>query len=158
MPAADAAVKKALSQDIVSRGKPPALSARETKTPRGNWPVNPYAQDCPTRLVLDRVADKWTVLLLILLARRPWRFNELRREIGGLTQKMASQTLKGLERDGLVKRKVTPTVPVTVEYSITPLGRTLSETVDALRIWAERHMSDVAKAQIQYDRTKAETV
>jgi DNA-binding HxlR family transcriptional regulator len=105
--------------------------------------------------VLDRIADKWTVLLLILLSQRSWRFNQLRREIGGLTQKMASQTLKGLERDGLVTRKVTPTVPVTVEYSITPLGRTLSETVDALRIWAERHMGDVAKAQLQYDRTKA---
>ena len=68
---------------------------------------------------------------------------------------MASQTLKGLERDGLVKRKVTPTVPVTVEYSITPLGRTLSDTVDNLRIWAEQHMSDVAKAQKLYDGIKA---
>lgn len=158
MPAAGALVKKALSRDMVSRERPPAKPARATKASRGNWPANPYAQDCPTRLVLDRIADKWTVLLLILLSHRPWRFNELRREIGGLTQKMASQTLKGLERDGLVTRKVTPTVPVTVEYSITPLGRTLSETVDALRIWAERHMSDVAKAQIQYDRTKAPTV
>ncbi|WP_458756164.1 winged helix-turn-helix transcriptional regulator [Afipia sp. TerB] len=115
------------------------------------WPANPYASDCPTRLVLDRIADKWTVLLLILLERRTWRFNELRREVGGLTQKMASQTLKGLERDGLVTRKVTPTVPVTVEYSITPLGRTLFATVDALRLWAETHMPDVTKAQEQYD-------
>jgi DNA-binding HxlR family transcriptional regulator len=64
---------------------------------------------------------------------------------------MASQTLKGLERDGLVKRKVTPTVPVTVEYSITPLGRTLEMTVDSLRLWAERHMADVARAQKLYD-------
>ena len=104
------------------------------------------------------LAGKFSVLLLILLSQRSWRFNELRREIGGLTQKMASQTLKGLERDGLVKRKVTPTVPVTVEYSITPLGRTLSDTVDNLRIWAERHMTDVARAQLQYDRTKAPTV
>ena len=158
MPARDAAVKKALFRDMVPVEKPPAKPARGNNAARGNWPTNPYAQDCPTRLVLDRIADKWTVLLLILLSRRPWRFNELRREIGGLTQKMASQTLKGLERDGLVKRKVTPTVPVTVEYSITPLGRTLSDTVDGLRIWAERHMSDVAKAQSQYDRTKAQTV
>ncbi len=103
--------------------------------------------------MLDRIADKWTVLLLVLLSRRSWRFNELRREIGGLTQKMASQTLKGLERDGLVSRKVTPTVPVTVEYSITPLGRTLSETVDGLRIWAEQHMAEVSKAQALYDNT-----
>ncbi len=153
MPPGSAVVKKALFRDMVPSEKP-----RAAKAARGNWPANPYAEDCPTRLVLDRIADKWTVLLLILLSRRSWRFNELRREIGGLTQKMASQTLKGLERDGLVSRKVTPTVPVTVEYSITPLGRTLSETVDALRVWAERHMGDVAKAQVQYDRTKAGTV
>jgi DNA-binding HxlR family transcriptional regulator len=149
MPLGDAAVKKALSRDMVSPAKPAAKPAL------GKWPADPYAANCPTRLVLDRIADKWTVLLLILLSRRPWRFNELRREIGGLTQKMASQTLKGLERDGLVKRKVTPTVPVTVEYSITPLGRTLSDTVDGLRIWAEQHMSDVAKAQKLYDGIKA---
>lgn len=147
MPAPSAAVKKALSRNMVSRGKPPGT------TVRGPPPANTYAQGCPTRQVLDRIADKWTVLLLILLSRRPWRFNELRREVGGLTQKMASQTLKGLERDGLVKRKVTPTVPVTVEYSITPLGRTLSDTVDALRIWAEQHLPAVAKAQRLYDGT-----
>lgn len=156
MPLGDPAVKKALNRDMVSTVKPqPKTTA---KPHRGSWPANPYAADCPTRLVLDRIADKWTVLLLILLSQRSWRFNELRREIGGLTQKMASQTLKGLERDGLVKRKVTPTVPVTVEYSITPLGRTLSDTVDNLRIWAERHMTDVARARLQYDRTKAPTV
>lgn len=156
MPLGEPAVKKALLQDMVPPAKP--APKRPAKTPRGSWPADPYAQDCPTRQVLDRIADKWTVLLLILLSRRSWRFNELRREIGGLTQKMASQTLKGLERDGLVTRKVTPTVPVTVEYSITPLGRTLSETVDSLRIWAEQHLPDVAKAQKQYDRTKAPTV
>jgi len=153
MPLGDAAVKKALSRDMVSPAKPAMKTT--AKRVRGKWPADPYAADCPTRLVLDRIADKWTVLLLTLLARRPWRFNELRREIGGLTQKMASQTLKGLERDGLVKRKVTPTVPVTVEYSITPLGRTLSDTVEGLRIWAEQHMPDVAKAQKLYDGMKA---
>lgn len=146
MPPESDVVKKALSRDLVSRKKPSARS-------RTKWPLDPYAEGCPTRLVLDRIADKWTVLLLILLAERPHRFNELRRKVGGLTQKMASQTLKGLERDGLVKRKVTPTVPVTVEYSITPLGRTLETTVDSLRLWAERHMADVAKAQKLYDGT-----
>lgn len=151
MPLSDPAVKKAPVRNLVSAAKPRANAV--ARPPRGNWPANPYAADCPTRLVLDRIADKWTVLLLILLSRRSWRFNELRREIGGLTQKMASQTLKGLERDGLVKRKVTPTVPVTVEYSITPLGRTLSDTVDNLRIWAERHMADVTRAQKLYDGT-----
>lgn len=156
MPLGEPAVKKALLRDMVPSAKP--VPKRPAKASRGSWPADPYAEDCPTRQVLDRIADKWTVLLLILLSRRSWRFNELRREIGGLTQKMASQTLKGLERDGLVTRKVTPTVPVTVEYSITPLGRTLSDTVDSLRIWAEQHLPDVAKAQKQYDRTKAPTV
>jgi DNA-binding HxlR family transcriptional regulator len=135
--------KKALPRDQVSQQK------LETES----WPANPYASNCPTRLLLDRIADKWTVLLLILLERRPWRFNELRREVQGLTQKMASQTLKGPERDGLVSREVRPTVPVTVVYAITPLGRTLFATVDALRLWAETHMPDVTAAQEHYDAT-----
>jgi DNA-binding HxlR family transcriptional regulator len=112
----------------------------------------PYAGDCPTRRVLDRVADKWTVLILGLLARKPIRFNELRRTIEGISQKMLAQTLRTLERDGLVNRTVTATVPVTVEYSITALGRTLSVTVDALRVWAEKHIDEVTLAQSRYDR------
>jgi DNA-binding HxlR family transcriptional regulator len=112
---------------------------------------NAYATSCPTRLVLDRIADKWAVLVLGLLASGPVRFNQLRRQIEGISQKMLSQTLKSLERDGLVGRKVTPTVPVTVEYSITPLGETLSATVDGLRIWAETHIEKVLAAQQQYD-------
>ena len=116
-------------------------------------PPNPYAGDCPTRRVLDRVADKWTVLILGLLVRKPVRFNEMRRAIQGISQKMLAQTLRTLERDGLVNRKVIATVPVTVEYSITPLGRTLSTSVDALRKWAEKHIGDVTAAQIRYDKT-----
>ena len=111
-----------------------------------------YAAACPTRLVLDRVADKWTVLVLGLLAKGPVRFNRLRREIEGVSQKMLSQSLKSLERDGLVSRKATATVPVTVEYAITPLGRTLTSSVDALRLWAETHLEDVLAAQEDYDR------
>jgi DNA-binding HxlR family transcriptional regulator len=112
---------------------------------------NAFATSCPTRLVLDRIADKWAVLVLGLLGGGPVRFNQLRRQIEGISQKMLSQTLKSLERDGLVLRKVTPTVPVTVEYSITPLGETLSATVDGLRIWAETHIEKVLAAQLQYD-------
>jgi len=120
-------------------------------------PWNAYATRCPTRLVLDRIADKWAVLVLGLLAERPVRFNQLRRLIEGISQKMLSQTLKSLERDGLVLRKVTPTVPVTVEYSITPLGQTLSATVDSLRIWAETHIEKVLLAQQQYDAVGRQT-
>ncbi|WP_158818325.1 helix-turn-helix domain-containing protein [Methylocapsa sp. S129] len=137
----DLAVKKAPPRDLISSAKPRAA----------HQPPDPYSEKCPTRVVLDRIADKWTVLVLGLLAENPLRFNQLRREIEGLTQKMASQTLKALERDGLVARKATPTVPVTVEYSITPLGRTLAATVEALQIWAQMHIGDVIKAQKRYD-------
>lgn len=112
---------------------------------------NAYAAACPTRLVLDRVADKWTVLVLGLLAGGPVRFNRLRRGIEGVSQKMLSQTLKSLERDGLVARRAFATVPVTVEYSITPLGLTLSASLDALRRWAETHIAEVQAAQQAYD-------
>ena len=83
------------------------------------------------------------------------RFNQIRRKIEGLSQKMLSQTLKSLERDGLVTRKAIPTVPVTVEYSITPLGQTLTATVDALRVWAETYIEDVLAAQQRYDAAKS---
>src|SRR5450756_2273477 len=118
-------------------------------------PWNAYATRCPTRLVLDRIADKWAVLVLGLLADRPVRFNQLRRRIEGISQKMLSQTLKSLERDGLVDRRAIATVPVTVEYSITPLGRTLSATLEALRDWAEGHIDEVRAAQKRYDRAIA---
>lgn len=112
---------------------------------------NTYAAACPTRMVLDRIADKWTVLVLGLLMEGPVRFNQLRRRIDGISQKMLSQTLKSLERDGLVHRHASPTVPVTVEYSMTPLGGTLAATLEGLRRWAETHMDDVLTAQRQYD-------
>jgi DNA-binding HxlR family transcriptional regulator len=103
------------------------------------------------RVVLDRIGDKWTVLVLVLLSGGPRRFNQMRRDIDGVTQKMLSQTLKALERDGLVARKVTPSVPVTVEYSITPLGATLAATVDELQRWARMHIAEVITAQRRYD-------
>lgn len=112
---------------------------------------NPYAANCPTRLVLDRIGDKWTVLLLGLLESGPVRFNQLRKRIDGLSQKVLSQTLKGLERDGLIHRKAYPTVPVTVEYSITPLGETLTAIVHNLVSWAETHIGEVQTAQRRYD-------
>ncbi|WP_458096047.1 winged helix-turn-helix transcriptional regulator [Roseomonas sp. WA12] len=112
---------------------------------------NTYDQACPTRLVLDRIADKWTVLILGLLAEQPRRFNQLRRAVDGLSQKVLSQTLRRLERDGLITRTAFATVPVTVEYALTPLGRTLAATVDALRLWAEAHIGAVLKAQSVYD-------
>lgn len=114
-----------------------------------------YEDRCPTRMILDRIADKWAVLILDRLSDEPLRFNHLRREIKGVSQKVLSQTLKKLERDGLVSRRVFATVPVTVEYSLTPLGRTLTETVSALAHWAEHNMDAVLAAQAAYDRAAA---
>jgi DNA-binding HxlR family transcriptional regulator len=113
--------------------------------------ANPYSANCPTRQILDRVGDKWAVLILLLLRQQPLRFNRLRREIEGISQKMLSQVLKSLERDGLIRRRAIATVPVTVEYSITPLGATLAGAVDPLRDWAERHLKEVLTAQRRYD-------
>ncbi|GGF87777.1 transcriptional regulator [Azorhizobium oxalatiphilum] len=112
---------------------------------------NTYAADCPTRQILDRIADKWTVLILQLLEREPRRFNALRREIQGLSQKVLSQTLKTLERDGFVTRTAFPTVPVTVEYALTPLGRSLAITLSPLSRWAEAHMQAVESARAAFD-------
>jgi DNA-binding HxlR family transcriptional regulator len=116
---------------------------------------NAYAADCPTRQILDRVGDKWAVLILILIRDEPMRFNALRRTIEGISQKMLSQVLKSLERDGLIRRRVFATVPVTVEYSITPLGRTLAGAVDSLRDWAEANLKEVLSAQRRYDAQRS---
>lgn len=122
----------------------------------GVHPWDPYSDKCPTRLVLDRIGDKWTVLVLGLLGDGPMRFNKIRREIKGLSQKVLAQTLRGMERDGLVTRTAYPTVPVTVEYALTPLGRTLFDAVAHLRNWAADHIEDVMDAQRAYDTRHGE--
>lgn len=110
-----------------------------------------YSANCPTRKLLDRVADKWSVLILLLLGQEAMRFNALKRRIDGVSQKMLSQTLRSLERDGLLTRTVVATVPVTVTYAITPLGCGLIGSLQSMIDWAETHMDDVAAAQRVYD-------
>lgn len=110
-----------------------------------------YEENCPTRQVLDRLADKWALLIIDRVKQEPVRFNHLRRDIKGISQKVLSQTLKKLERDGLISRTVNTGAPVTVEYALTPLGATLKETVAAIAHWAERHMGSVLEAQKAYD-------
>lgn len=110
-----------------------------------------YAADCPTRQLLDRIGDKWSVLILLLLGNGAMRFNALRRRIAGVSQKMLSQTLRSLERDGLVERVVTPTMPVSVTYSITPMGAELLDALTMMMRWAERRMPAVAAAQRRFD-------
>lgn len=119
--------------------------------PAETRPPDVFSAACPTRQLLDRVADKWTTLILVLLREEPMRFNALRRRIDGISQKMLSQSVRHLERDGLVSRTVTPTVPVSVTYALTPLGETLVDAVKAMMEWAEDNMAEVARAQAAYD-------
>ena len=101
--------------------------------------------------VLARVGDKWSVLVVTRLGQGPMRFNELRRAIGGISQRMLTLTLRGLERDGLVTRTVFATVPPRVDYALTPLGRDLLEPVSALGAWALRNQAKIARARERFD-------
>lgn len=107
---------------------------------------------CYSREVLDLIADKWTALIFALLEKQPTRFNELQRAIEGISHKMLSQTLRNLERRGIVeRRRITPTMPPAVEYSLSPLGITLIPLMAALRQWAEEHMEEVEQALQAYE-------
>ena len=103
------------------------------------------------RQILDRVADKWSLLVIALLDRRTLRFTELRREIDGVSQRMLTVTLRQLERDGLVRRTVHPVVPPRVDYALTPLGSTLHTTIQALVTWTEAHQNEIAASRADYD-------
>jgi DNA-binding HxlR family transcriptional regulator len=113
--------------------------------------VNAASPTCQLRDVLDRVGDKWSVLVMALLGPGPKRYSDLRRAIDGISQRMLTLTLRSLERDGLVTRTVTPTSPPRVDYELTPVGETLSTEVSSLIRWAERHREYVAKARLRHD-------
>lgn len=108
---------------------------------------------CPLRDVLNRIGDKWSVLVVIELKAGKLRFSSLRRSIEGISQRMLAQTLRQLERDGMVERTVFPSVPVRVEYELTPLGLSLNEPLAAIAHWAESHLSVIQKARDAYDRS-----
>lgn len=113
---------------------------------------------CPYRLVLEHVTSRWGVLVLIQLLERPHRFSELRRAIGEIRQvseKMLTQTLQTLERDGFVHRHARPVIPPHVDYSLTDLGREAAEQVRALALWTEHRMGDVEQAREAYDEARA---
>lgn len=101
--------------------------------------------------VLSRIGDKWSVLVVELLASGPKRFNELRRLIGGISQKMLTTTLRGLERDGMVTRTVFPTIPPRVDYELTPMGRELQVPVRALGDWARANIERIEEARAKFD-------
>ncbi|MGH8101062.1 MAG: winged helix-turn-helix transcriptional regulator [Chthoniobacterales bacterium] len=115
----------------------------------GKSPPSVLEPQCPSRLVLDRIADKWTALIIQILAHGTMRYGTLHRTIGGISEKMLTQTLRSLERDGLVQRKVHPVVPPKVEYTLTKLGRTLIEPLHALCRWSEKHLAELEANRAQ---------
>jgi DNA-binding HxlR family transcriptional regulator len=114
-----------------------------------------FLASCPTRQLLDRISDKWVSLVLVALADGPRRYSDISRQIAGVSQKMLTQTLRTLERDGLLTRTVTPAVPVRVDYALTPLGESLQEVMRAIKDWAEGHIEEVRAARQSYDEAAA---
>ncbi|MCQ4121794.1 winged helix-turn-helix transcriptional regulator [Rhodococcus tibetensis] len=110
-----------------------------------------YLANCPSRQLLDRISDKWVSLILVALGDGSRRYSELARELAGVSQKMLTQTLRALERDGLIDREVTASVPVRVDYSLTELGRSLLPILRAVKVWSEHNMDDVTAARARYD-------
>jgi DNA-binding HxlR family transcriptional regulator len=125
--------------------------------PRIAVEYDPLKAACPTRQVLNRISDRWSMLVILALEDGTLRFSELRRRVEGVTQKMLTQTLRALERDGLVEREAIPTVPVTVRYTLTPLGHSLAEAAATIRRWACRHIDDVERARARFDARPAPT-
>ena len=115
----------------------------------GKW--DPYQRDCPSRRLLDRIGDRWTVLIVGALDTRAMRFTEIATEVDGISQKMLTQTLRSLERDGFVTRTAYPVVPPHVEYELTELGRSLQDPLRALERWAIENMDTVVSRQGDYD-------
>ncbi|MEU6940193.1 helix-turn-helix domain-containing protein [Streptomyces rubiginosohelvolus] len=110
---------------------------------------------CPSRMILEHVTSRWGVLVLVALLERSYRFSELRREVGGVSEKMLAQTLQTLERDGFVHRDAKPVIPPRVDYSLTPLGIGAAEQVSALGRWIERQVDAVQAAREAYDEARA---
>jgi DNA-binding HxlR family transcriptional regulator len=114
-------------------------------------PAKVFDPACPTREALDLIADKWSALLVTVLGERPHRFNELRRTVGGISPKVLAERLRDLERDGIIYRTVYQSVPPSVEYGLTPLGKSLHAPLEAVMHWAERHIRGIRAARARYD-------
>ncbi|MFC0507820.1 winged helix-turn-helix transcriptional regulator [Micromonospora costi] len=112
---------------------------------------NVYDRKCGSRQVLDRIGDRWSVLVVLTLADGVKRYGDLARRIDGISQKMLTQTLRGLERDGLLTREVHASVPPRVDYALTDLGRSLLDLVSGLEVWATSHLAEVEAARARYD-------
>lgn len=116
---------------------------------------NVYRADCPSRVILEHITSRWGVLVLAALLERSYRFSELRRRVGGVSEKMLAQTLQALERDGFVLRDAKPVIPPRVDYSLTPLGEEAASQVSSLARWVEHKVPDVQTARATYDDAKA---
>jgi DNA-binding HxlR family transcriptional regulator len=128
---------------------PTMTAAQRREAEKSDYDV--FVANCPSRQLLDRLSDKWVTLVMVALEDRPLRYSELARRMAGVSQKMLTQTLRTLERDGLLTRTVTASVPVTVTYELTGLGRSLLVVIAGLKVWAESHMDQVLEARASYD-------
>lgn len=135
--------------EVTPKSPGPCTAANPGSTRQGD-----ARGDCEVRHILDRVADKWSLLVIALLDERTLRFTELRRMVDGISQRMLTVTLRQLERDGLVERVVYTVVPPRVDYSLTPLGKSLHEPIRALVGWTEQHQNEIAAARAAYDARK----
>ena len=122
-----------------------------THTASGDGRYDVLAAACPTRQVINRIGDRWSLLVLYSLEGGTLRFQQLRRTVDGISQKMLTQTLRALERDGLISRTVYASVPPRVEYALTPLGASLSQTIAEIRTWAYEHMDHIVAAREDFD-------
>jgi DNA-binding HxlR family transcriptional regulator len=129
---------------------PTLTAAQQRAAARAEYDA--FLAACPSRQVLARISDKWVTLILVALAGGPLRYSDLGRIITGVSQKMLTQTLRTLERDGLVSRAVTASVPVRVDYQLTPLGDSLMPAVNAVKAWAEEHISEIETGRAAYDQ------
>jgi DNA-binding HxlR family transcriptional regulator len=127
--------------------KKPAMPERAGRMPRG-----PFSANCPTRAILDQIADKWSVLILLAIADEPVRFNELKRTVEGISQKVLTQSLQRLERNGLLQRQVLSLKPIAVAYAITPHGLGLAAIVEQLRAWSIATLKQTLAAQARFDQ------
>jgi DNA-binding HxlR family transcriptional regulator len=128
----------------------PTMTAAQRRE-RERFAFNVFLAQCPSRQLLDRLSDKWVGLVICALEDGPRRYSEIAREVAGVSQKMLTQTLRSLERDGMVTRTATATVPVTVTYELTDLGLSLHEMMRGLKSWAQTHMDDVFAHRETYD-------
>lgn len=141
---------------MTMRGSAAAAGARDVAAMlQGYKDKGAIPMQCPVRDVLDKIGDKWSVLLLITLAEQSHRFGQLRRAVPDISQRMLTQTLRDLQRDGLVSRHVHPTVPPSVEYRLTPLGQSLLDPLAHLISWADSHYAAIRTARARFEHTAA---